>query len=246
MSTRVALSLLRLLHGPLRANVVGMGDTFCLVKDGDERLKKALVCMVTATLPVLGPAPEALAAQLANLVTRRSEEDFPPASVKDAVRAMLRAGGFKPAGRQKPASEYLAQAAREGRFPLINGPVDCNNLLSLETGLPISLLDADELGGGALVRVCGAGESYVFNASGQEMELAGLVCACSATGEPLGNPVKDSMRGKLKDSTRRLAGFIYAPLGLYSAVSLQAVGERFAALLEEYCGALDARVAGVA
>lgn len=48
------------------------------------------------------------------------------------------------------------------------------------------------------------------------------------------------MRGKLKDGSRRLAGFIYAPLGLYSPASLLAVGERFASLLAEHCGATNA------
>jgi DNA/RNA-binding domain of Phe-tRNA-synthetase-like protein len=222
-----------------------MSESMTIRKDDDDRLAGALVCIVLAEVAAVGPSPAGLAAELEALVARRSGEDFPPASVKDPVRAMLRAGGFKPAGRQKPASEYLAQAAREGRFPSINGPVDCNNLLSLETGLPISLLDADELGSGAALRICGEGESYVFNASGQEMDLAGLLCACAADGSPLGNPVKDSMRGKLKDGTRRLAGFVYAPLGLYSPASLTLVGERFAALLREHCGASDATVRAV-
>ncbi len=222
-----------------------MHDSLALEKDGDQRLTGALVCLVTATVEIIRPSPAALAAELASLVTLRSAEDFPSAGLKDAVRGMLRGGGFKPAGRQKPASEYLAQAAREGRFPAINGPVDCNNLLSLETGLPISLLDADELGAGALIRIGAAGERYVFNASGQEMDLSGLLCVCAADGAPLGNPVKDSMRGKLKDGTRRLAGFIYAPLGPYTPASLAAVGERFATLLHAYCGASSAVVVGV-
>jgi len=214
-------------------------------KDDDARLSGSLVCLVTAEIGSIGPSPAALVEALANLATRRAGEDFPPAGIKEPVRGMLRAGGFKPAGRQKPASEYLAQAAREGRFPVINGPVDCNNLLSLETGLPISLLDADEMGRGALVRICGEGENYVFNASAQVMDIAGLLCACAADGTPLGNPVKDSMRGKIKDGTRRLAGFIYAPLGLYSPVSLRVVGVRFAELLRDYCGASDAVVTGL-
>lgn len=220
-------------------------DAIGLRKDDDARLSGTLVCMITALIDGIGPAPEALGLALSELAARRSSEDFPPIAIKDSVRAMLRAGGFKPAGRQKPASEYLAQAAREGRFPAINGPVDCNNLLSLETGLPISLLDADELGGCAVVRICGDGESYVFNASGQEMDLSGLLCASAADGSPLGNPVKDSMRGKLKDGTRRVAGFIYAPLGPYSPVSLALVGERFATLLREHCGATGATAAMV-
>jgi DNA/RNA-binding domain of Phe-tRNA-synthetase-like protein len=219
-----------------------MLDAMCIRKDNDTRLSGTLVCMVCAEVGSIAASPEALVAELAALVSKRASEDFPPAHIKDAVRGMLRAGGFKPAGRQKPASEYLAQAAREGRFPSINGPVDCNNLLSLETGLPISLLDADELGGGAIVRICGAGEAYVFNASGQEMDLSGLLCVCAADGTPLGNPVKDSMRGKLKDGTRRLAGFIYAPLGLYSPGTLSALGERFAGMLRDHCGAADTSV----
>lgn len=220
-----------------------MDDSIRLRKDDDPRLSGSLVCMVLAEVDDMAPAPRALSGALGELAARRASEDFPPAAVKEPVRAMLRAGGFKPAGRQKPASEYLARAARDGVFPSINGPVDCNNLLSLETGLPISLLDADELGGSALIRVCGPGEAYVFNASGQEMDLSGLLCVCAADRSPLGNPVKDSMRGKLKDGTRRLAGFIYAPLGLYSPASLAEVGERFAALLREHCGA-TAMVAG--
>jgi DNA/RNA-binding domain of Phe-tRNA-synthetase-like protein len=223
-----------------------MVGTITIRKEDDPRLAGAMVCMVRAEVGSIEASPVALAAALAALTERRASEDFPPAGIKDAVRGMLRAGGFKPAGRQKPASEYLAQAAREGRFPAINGPVDCNNLLSLETGLPISLLDADELGGGSIVRICGAGESYVFNASGQEMDLSGLLCVCAADGTPLGNPVKDSMRGKLKDGTRRLAGFIYAPLGVYSPGTLSALGERFAGMLRDHCGAAGTLVQVVA
>lgn len=211
-------------------------------KEADDRLSGALVCLVQAEICSIGPSPDPLVKALDALVQRRATEDFPPMTIKEPVRAMLRAGGFKPAGRQKPASEYLAQAAREGRFPAINGPVDCNNILSLETGLPISLLDADTFGGRAIVRICSQGEAYVFNASGQEMDLSGLLCVCSTDGTPLGNPVKDSMLGKLKDETRNLAGFLYAPLGLYSPTSLSLVGERFATLLRDYCGATSTLV----
>ncbi len=191
-------------------------------KTEDPRLSGALVCLVTAQVEGVHASPPALVQALDALADTRSMEEFPPATLKDAVRGMLRAGGFKPAGRQKPASEYLAQSAREGRFPSINGPVDCNNLLSLETGLPISLLDADEIGTEALVRICD-----------------------DVDATPLGNPVKDSMRGKLKDGTKHLAGFIYAPPGLYSPQSLRLLGERFAALLRDHCGAADARVVTV-
>ena len=216
-----------------------------LQKADDPRLDPILVCLVLAEGCVVSPSPVPLSEALAALVLQRSGEDFPPVKIKDAVRDMLRSGGYKPAGRQKPASEYLAQAAREGRFPSINGPVDCNNILSLETGLPISLLDADAVGSDPLIRICGAGESYVFNAAGHEMDLAGLLCACKADGTPLGNPVKDSMAGKITEHTKALAGFIYAPRALYTPSSLAVLGERFAELLRQHCGASSASVAGV-
>lgn len=214
-------------------------------KEKDERLGGVLVCLVLAEGCNVGPSPEALAAELRALARKRKDEDFPPATVKEAVRSMLRAGGYKPAGRQKPASEYLAQAAREDRFPSINAPVDCNNLLSLETGLPISLLNAISLGGQAIIRVCGPGESYVFNQAGHEMDLEGLLCVCDEKGEPRGNPVKDSMAGKLTGASVNFAGFIFAPAQLYTDASLRGVGERFAKLLSEYCGAARAWVEAV-
>ena len=48
----------------------------------------------------------------------------PSDAIKTDVRALLRHGGYKPAGRGKPASEYLAAAVTEGRFPAINLAVD--------------------------------------------------------------------------------------------------------------------------
>lgn len=158
------------------------------------------------------PASATLKSELDALVALRQSEEFPPQSLKDAVRGMLKKGGFKPSGRNKPASEYLAQAAREGRFPSINNLVDVNNLVSLRSGLPISLLDLDAIGNKLLLRFGKENERYVFNAGGQEIELEGLICTCSGErDEPLGNPVKDSLAGKLKDSTRNVVGVIYAP-----------------------------------
>jgi DNA/RNA-binding domain of Phe-tRNA-synthetase-like protein len=87
-------------------------------------------------------------------------------AVKTATREMLRQGGFKPAGRSKPASEYLAAAFGEQRFPRVNAVVDACNVVSLWSGLPISLVDADRLEGALVIRVAPAGTSYVFNPSG--------------------------------------------------------------------------------
>lgn len=168
--------------------------------------------VVVARGVALGKSSDTLKDTLDQLVDERKNQDFPPPATKDAVRNLLKSGGFKPSGRNKPASEYLAQAAREGRFPLINNLVDINNYVSLNSGLPISLLDAAAVGDTLKLRYGRAGERYVFNASGQEIELAGLICACAGDSDtPLGNAVKDSIAGKIKETTTNVVGIIYAP-----------------------------------
>src|SRR5438046_7645082 len=64
-------------------------------------------------------------------------------TVREAVRALLRHGGFKPTGRSKPASEYLIKAVRDGQLSPINLAVDVCNVVSLHSGLPISVIDMD-------------------------------------------------------------------------------------------------------
>ncbi|MDZ4836468.1 MAG: phenylalanine--tRNA ligase beta subunit-related protein [Candidatus Melainabacteria bacterium] len=180
-------------------------------------------------------------AQVAELVEQRKDQEF-PAAIKDAVRNLLKTGGFKPSGRNKPASEYLAQAAREGRFPFINNLVDINNFLSLGSGLPISLLDADQFGSSVLLRFGNEGERYVFNSAGQEIDLNGLICACCGdTDKPLGNAVKDSMDGKIKEMTKSVVAIIYAPAtGDLSQVAKTQI-EEFAELLRSEGHATDVK-----
>src|SRR5215813_12256330 len=63
--------------------------------------------------------------------------------VRETVRQLLRHGGFKPTGRSKPASEYLIRAVGEGKLTSINVAVDVCNIVSLHSGLPISVVDLD-------------------------------------------------------------------------------------------------------
>jgi len=201
-----------------------------------------LAGIVVARGVKVAPTPTALASRIDELAARRAGEEWPTAAVKEAVRGMLRRGGFRPSGRNKPASEYLAQAAREGRFPRINNLVDVNNLVSLESGLPISMLDVDAVGESAEIRYGREGEKYVFNAAGQEIDLAGLVCVCRAgggAGVPLGNPVKDSMAGKIKEGTGGVVGVIYGSSKAIDAGAMAALVEEFSRLLREHGGASD-------
>jgi DNA/RNA-binding domain of Phe-tRNA-synthetase-like protein len=122
-------------------------------------------------------------------------------SVRESVRALLRHGGFKPTGRSKPASEYLIKAVREGLLSSINLAVDACNVVSLHSGLPISVVDSDQLQGNALrVAIAAPGSSYVFNAAGQSIDLGGLLCLFDAEG-PCANAVKDAQRTKTSSAT---------------------------------------------
>lgn len=122
--------------------------------------------------------------------------------IKNAVRDLLRHGGYKPSGRSKPASEYLAAAFAKQAFPRINALVDACNVASLHSGLPISLVDLDRLDRNAplTVQIAPADTSYVFNPSGQTIDASGLVCLYDAQG-PSGTPVKDAQRTKTHDGT---------------------------------------------
>jgi DNA/RNA-binding domain of Phe-tRNA-synthetase-like protein len=130
--------------------------------------------------------------------------------VRAATRDLLRRGGYKPTGRGKPASEYLVRAAAEGKLGPINAAVDVGNAVSLHSGLPISVVDIDRLRAPVRVDVAQQGTRYVFNATGQEIDLAGLLCLFDAEG-PCANAVKDSERTKTSDATTTTLTLIWGP-----------------------------------
>jgi DNA/RNA-binding domain of Phe-tRNA-synthetase-like protein len=134
-------------------------------------------------------------------------------TIREAVRNMLRHGGFKPAGRSKPASEYLVRAVGDDKLPPINVAVDACNVVSLHSGLPISVVDLDRVRPPLRVGVAQAGASYVFNTAGQSIDLAGLLCLFDADG-PCGNAVKDAQRTKTSPETRHTLSLIWGSTAL--------------------------------
>lgn len=196
-----------------------------------------LAGIVSADGVCIETSPPELEEILAALTAERKEVLFPPDELKSAVRKLLRKGGFKPSGRNKPASEYLAQAAREDRFPYINNLVDINNYISLYSGLPSSLLDRGKTGDQIRLRLGSESERYIFNNTGQEIDLKGLICLCrddTAPGTPYGNPVKDSMLGKLSNTTSSVIGIVYAPMDYIERDALEEFLQIFAELLQRF------------
>jgi len=214
-----------------------------------DRADLALGVVCVAGVRV-GAAPSDLAEALDALVARRASQELDPReeALRLGSRDMLRNGKYKPTGRGKPASEYLLRVARQGAFPRINGPVDANNLVSLEACVPISLWDLDLAGARELeVRLGREGEHHVFNLSGQELALRDLVCGCAlAAGgsQPCITPVKDSMATKVRPETRRVGGIIYYPLARGSLEHLGVVTGALMGWLER-CGARTRSAAAV-
>lgn len=173
----------------------------------------ALRCGVfTTTLPApLGEiaAPDWLVALLALEAPAPLQRDE---QVRRDVRDLLRHGGYKPTGRGKPASEYLVRAAGEHKLGSINPVVDACNAVSLHSGLPISVVDTDRAQPPFRIGLAPAGASYVFNAAGQEIDLAGLLCLFDAEG-PCANAVKDSQRTKTQAETRGTLSVVWGCVG---------------------------------
>lgn len=185
--------------------------------------------------------PEGPLAFLSEVVaaTAAKGEGGIPETVRSRVRDMLRHGRYKPTGRGKPASEFLLRAALEGTFPRVNGPVDVNNAISLASGLPGSIFDADLSGPHLLLRRGTPGEAYVFNPSGQTIDLEDLLLVCRKAEEgwePCGNPVKDAMATKVRPETGRVVAVLYAPID-EPVPSVEGWAARYADLLKTHCRA---------
>ncbi len=161
----------------------------------------------------------------------RSEE------LRKAARDVLRFGGHRPTGRGKPSAEYLVRAAGEGALSPINLAVDACNAVSLASGIPISVVDLDRARAPFEVRIAEGG-LYVFNRSGQEIDLTGLLCLFDAEG-PCANAVKDSQRTKTSAGTTATLSVLWGPLDFRQEV--EAATAWYRELLEGL-GALTERV----
>jgi DNA/RNA-binding domain of Phe-tRNA-synthetase-like protein len=140
-----------------------------------------------------------------------------PCASSDAIRAsvrdLLRHGGYKPTGRGKPASEYLLRAAAEGALGSINAAVDACNAVSLHSGIPISVIDLDRATLPLSIAIAAEKTEYIFNASGQSIDVGGLLCLFDANG-PTANAVKDAQRTKTSGGTTSTLSVLWAPASL--------------------------------
>ena len=152
-----------------------------------------------------------------------------PEAIKAIVRDLLRHGGFKPSGRSKPASEYLVGAVARDAMGSINAAVDCCNVASLWSGLPISVVDVQRGSEPWRVSLAEPGTEYVFNPTGQVIAIGGLISLFDSSG-PCGGPVKDSQRTKTSSETTHTLSVIWGTRTLEGRT--QAVAGWYTELME--------------
>jgi DNA/RNA-binding domain of Phe-tRNA-synthetase-like protein len=87
-------------------------------------------------------------------------------------------------------------------------------VVSLHSGLPISVVDLARLAPGRLaIEIAASGTTYAFNPSGQVIDASGLVCLVDADG-PTGTPVKDAQRTKTSADTRATLSIVWGTRAL--------------------------------
>jgi len=95
--------------------------------------------------------------------------------------------------------------------------------------VPISVVDLDRAAPPLSIRIAAQDTSYVFNASGQEIRIGGLLCLFDAEG-PCANAVKDAQRTKTSDGTRRTLSVLWGTHAC--AEQTDAAGRWYRELLE--------------
>jgi len=156
--------------------------------------------------------------------------------IRQDVRNLIRHNGYKPTGRGKPASEYLIKMGTEKGLRSINLPVDACNAVSFHSGLPISVVDLDKAEAPFEIYCAHPDSMYVFNPSGQEIDISGLLCLHDSIG-PCANAVKDCQRTKTDDNTRRTLSVIW---GLESERSHTLAAEKwYHSLIQESGGTIS-------
>ena len=102
------------------------------------------------------------------------------------------------------------RAAQGEGLPRINPAVDLCNAVSVESGLPISVVDLGRTTGELSIACAPKGASYAFNASGQEIDLGGLLCLFDAEA-PCANAVKDAQRTKTDATSTEVLFVLWCP-----------------------------------
>ncbi len=214
----------------------------------DDSLKSkwgrtALGCIAADVM--VQKAPAELVAEMNNRAEGILQLPDPRATMEApqivATRAAYKALGKDPA-RYRGSAEALLRRITSGKgFPHINNVVDINNLVSVESRMPIGLYDMSKIEGNVVFRIGRAGETYK-GIGKYDLNLEGLPVFCDEVG-PHGSPTSDSERTMVTDKTRRVLAILvcFGPSDELSRWS-----QRFRELLGRYVSATECNISLVA
>lgn len=195
---------------------------------------EAQVCNAP-TSPALWEEIETACAELSQRLT---PESLKTQSAIAATRAAYKACGKDPS-RYRPASEQLARRALQGKgLYSVDTLVDVGNLVSLLSGYPTGLLDADKIEGEVHLGIGTANDEYEGIGRGA-LNVQGLPLYRDARGG-IATPTSDSTRTMLSSTTQHLLFIINGYDG--DRVALQTALEQALALLTRYAAMGEYRV----
>ncbi|MCK0069235.1 B3/B4 domain-containing protein [Kordiimonas laminariae] len=153
--------------------------------------------------------------------------------VISGVRTAFKTLGKDPS-RYRPSSEALTRKILAGKdLYFVNNVVDCGNLVSLMTGVPIGCYDADKISGDITLRKGLENEEYTGIGKGT-INLENLPLLADNDG-PFGTPFSDSVRTAVTDDTTNLLFVLY---GINVEVGhIEAAAEISDTLISRFCTA---------
>ncbi|MBL4836909.1 MAG: hypothetical protein JKY34_04965 [Kordiimonadaceae bacterium] len=181
------------------------------------------------------PAGPALTTAMEDGAEVRMQELLGEAASTDPIIAKVRAA-FKATGKDpsqyRPSSEALTRRILSGKaLHQVNNVVDCGNLISLMTGIPVACYDADQIVGDFTLRIGKEGELYSGIGKG-DINLHGLPLLCDEKG-PFGTPFSDSARTAVQEDTGEIIFVVY---GLDIDVAhVEAAAEMADVLISRFC-----------
>lgn len=137
-----------------------------------------------------------------DLRVRHTPDSLKMQSAIAATRAAYKACGKDPS-RYRPAGEQLARRLLQGKeLYSVDTLVDLGNLVSLASGYPTGLLDADKVEGNVLLGIGRSNEPYEAIGRGM-LNIEGLPVYRDEKGG-IASPTSDSTRTMLTQETKRL------------------------------------------
>lgn len=174
----------------------------------------------------------------------RLQEDFTLESIKSrpsiaAIRAAYKACGKDPS-RYRPASEQLSRRVLQGKgLYSVDALVDLGNLVSIFSGYPTGLLDADKIVGERVELGIGRAEEPYEGIGRGALNIEGLPVYRDAVGA-IASPTSDSTRTMLSPTTSHLLFIINGYDG--DELLIQESIDLALDLLRRYAGASGERV----